>query len=168
MLPVVVDDSYALKIGVHDGGADKFEASLFQLAADLFGKRVFGGHIADVRQVMVDGIAVCETPDELVEAAKLLLHLEKCLRVADGGGNFVAIANDAFVLHKLLHLARVVFCDDLRVKIVKGGAKIGLLVEDQIPAYAGLHALKHKHSKQLLIAMLRLAPPRIVIQQRLL
>jgi hypothetical protein len=72
--------------------------------------------------VVNDRTAVDKTPDILVEAAELLLHVEKFLRVVDRSKNLGAVSYDAGIAEQSLDLAGIKARDFRGIEPGKGGA----------------------------------------------
>ena len=94
---VVVYHAGGLHEGVADGWADEAEAAVAELAAHFGG---LGGGCGDF-VVGAPGVfyggAADELPDVGVEGGMFLLGFEEGLGVADGGGDFLAVADYAGV-----------------------------------------------------------------------
>ena len=104
-----------------------------------------------------------ETPDVLIKAAELFLHLEKTPRVGDGAFDFQAIADNTLIFHQARDI-RVIESGDLtRIEVLERLAKVIALSQDGNPAQPRLEALQDQHLEYLSIVMDRKPPLLIVI-----
>ncbi len=91
---MVVHHSRCLHEGIADDGAHKLEALALQAFAHGIGLRATGWYLAEFLPLVHDSLAVCKLPDVPVKRAKLLLNLQKILRIGDGAGDLAFVAND--------------------------------------------------------------------------
>lgn len=94
---MIVYHAGGLHVGVTYSGAKKFEAPLFHVFTDGVG--YFG---ADWRlaYLIIYRLTIGHKAAEVfIKGAKLLLNLNKVLRVGDGRGNFKPVTDDACILH---------------------------------------------------------------------
>ena len=139
---VVVDEAGGLHEGVANGGADEAKSALEQFLAE------FDGEIGLCREMFVTGPAILdrsaahEVPDELVEGAKFFLHLEESLGVGDSGLDFETVTDDAGIAEEGARFFCVVARDFRGIETTKELAIAFALLEDGVPAEAGLRAFK--------------------------
>ena len=69
----------------------------------------------------------------MVEAAKLILHLEERLGIFSGCFNLEAVADDASIAQQFLMFSRVVASDHLEVKLIKGHPKVVAFTQNRDP-----------------------------------
>lgn len=94
---MVVYYADGLEVGIDDGGADEFEASLFEILADAAGKWRGSWDVVLSAPVVHDGDVIHVSPDECVEASEFLDHIKEELRVDDSCGDFATVADNARV-----------------------------------------------------------------------
>jgi len=140
---VVVHHARGLHEGVANRGADERESAFLQIFAHGVGLRGARGDLLRSAPGIHDWRSANKLPDVGVERSEFFLRLEKCFCVFHGGGNLQAIADDAGVVHQALHLAVVVARDLVGIEAVEGGAIVFTLLQNSVPAQAGLRAFEN-------------------------
>jgi len=87
-------------------------------------------------------LAAGESPNVVVERAELFLKVQKSLGIPYGGGDLQPVADDAWITQQALHPAAVVAGDACSIESVEGSAVVFSLLQDRVPAQAGLGAFK--------------------------
>src|SRR5438034_8326924 len=100
-------------------------------------------------------LASYKAPDVFVEAAELLLNLKKQVRVADGRFDLQLIANNSRIAHQPCSIAIGISRHTLGVEAVEGGAVVFALLQNRVPAPAGLCTLENQELEEFLIMELR-------------
>src|SRR5690606_26985957 len=101
-------------------------------------------HLRLLPPAVHDRLAVDEAPNVGIEAAELVLDLEKLSCVRDRGFDLEPIADDAGVCQQALDGAPIETRHTLGIEIGESSA-VGLaLAQDGGPAQAGLGALEHE------------------------
>ena len=78
---MVVDDSYALKIGVDECRAKKLKTAFLQIGSDIVGK-IISCQPFSVEMSLIDHrLPFGKGPDIAVKAAELLLNIDEVLRM---------------------------------------------------------------------------------------
>lgn len=131
---MIIDHTRRLHVGIADGRADKLESALFQISAHRVGFRGAGRVVFQRAYVVNDRMAVDKKPDILVEAAELLLHVEKFLRVVDRSKNLGAVSYDAGIAEQSINLAGAKARDFFRIETGEGAAIRRTLAQYGIPA----------------------------------
>ena len=122
-----VDDADGLKVGVEDGGADEGHAALFQVGGDGVGEGRGG------RAKFPDRSAAGPAPEIGGKAAEFPLNVPEDPRIAHGGFQLAAVADDGSVLLKGVQLGFVKGADRLQPEAVKRPAKGFPLVLHALP-----------------------------------
>lgn len=104
-----------------------------------------------------------ETPNVVVEAAKLALHCQERFCVSDGGIDLEAITNDAGILQKRRDFALVVFGDLLWIETVESGAIVVTLAKNGFPTEPRLSSFENQKLKKTLVVVNGHAPLFIVV-----
>ena len=97
---MVVDHAHGLHEGIANGGADEFEAPCLQGLAHGFALRWFGLDVLPRFPCVADRFAADKAPKEFLKIFAGLAHVQIRSGVADCGGNFGAVADDAGVGHQ--------------------------------------------------------------------
>jgi hypothetical protein len=103
-------------------------------------------------------IGLPPTPDVGVEGAELFLDFEEGLGVGDGGGDFEAVSDDAFVFEELGLVLGGEAGDFGWVKVGEGFAVGGTFLEDGFPGEAGLGAFEDQELEEEAVVVDRDAP----------
>ena len=114
---VVVYEPGGLHECVDDCGPNEAKAALLEVLADGVGDFCADDHFACGVQVRLQGLAVDEAPDVVVEAAKFLLDFEEGLSVGDGGTDLQTVTDDARIGEQGLFLLGVETRDFFGVEI---------------------------------------------------
>jgi hypothetical protein len=151
---------------ITNGRAHEAEAAPLQVFAHGIGfhcaRRKLPHRAADIHA----RAAADELPDIGIEAAKLLHHREKGLRVADGRRNLQPVAHDAGVAEQRVYFALTIARDNGRIEIVEYFAVALALAQDGVPAEAGLRAFEHQKLEQQPVVVYRHAPLLVVVANR--
>jgi len=154
---VIIHHAGRLHVRIADRGADELEATLLQVLGQ--GVRLqrrrphgFSSHPIGVAQ----GPVAHKAPDVPVEAAKLLLDLQKTPRVGDGPFDFQAVANDALVSHQPCNVGLAESRHFPCIEALELLPEIIALAQDDNPAQPRLEALQGQHLEDLPILMDRL------------
>src|SRR3989344_2631312 len=115
---MVIDHSHRLHEGVTNRRTDEFESAPFQIPAHGVGLPGACRNLLHVPAPVPDRLATGELPDIPVEAAELLLDLQKRLGIENGSANFEAIPDDSRVLQEPPNLGDVVARDFTRIEVV--------------------------------------------------
>ncbi len=115
---------------------------------------------------LIRGLPSDELPDVAVEAAELLLHAEKRLRIFDGGSDLQPVANDSRIRQELFGSCGVVLRDAFGIEAVEGETVIVALVQNRGPAQACLRAFENQEFEERAVVVHRHAPLFIVIANR--
>ena len=91
---------------------------------------------------ILDGSATDKLPDEFVEGAKFLLHLEEGFRVGDGGLDFEAVADNAGIAEEGSRLLGVIARHFRGIEAAKELAIAFALLENGVPTEASLRAFE--------------------------
>src|SRR5439155_8751891 len=145
---------------------DELETALDQILAQGIGLQRARGSVLDRPPGILLRFAAAEPPKVSVEAAKFLLHSEQSRCVLNCGGDFQPVANDARIDEELFHFAVVVLRHSFRVEVVKDFAVMLALLEDGVPAQAGLRAIKNQKLEQCAVVMNRHAPFPVMVTNR--
>ena len=129
-----MDQAYCLKVGVNDGGADEGHAPVFEVLGDDIAQGELLG------RGLVDGFALSEGPDVVVEAGEFALDVNEGAGVVDGRLDFPLVADDAGVVHEGGNVVVIVGGDGIYIEVGKGRPKVFPLVEDGLPREACLKA----------------------------
>jgi hypothetical protein len=113
--------------------------------------------------VKLDRHPVNKAPDAAGKAAKLFLDFNEGQGIGDGGFDFKAITDDAFILHKTFHIFCVHLAHFANIKILKSFPVILPALEDCGPAQTCLGPFENQEFKQDLIVMNGLTPLLIMI-----
>ena len=92
---MIVDHSCRLHVGVAHRGADKLEATQFQIPAQRVGLCTRSDIVCQALELVDDRFSVDEAPDILVEATELFLNREESLGVVNTGKDLCAVTDDA-------------------------------------------------------------------------
>ena len=130
------------------------------IAADT---SVEAGQVGHRLDAVDDGLAAYEGPDVRVQRAELALHGQRRLRVADGGGDLGAVADDSRVGEQALGVGGPVGGDAGDVPALEGAPVSFAALEDRLPAQAGLGALQGQQLEQACVVVLRHAPLLVVV-----
>jgi len=160
---VIVDHARRLHVRVANRGADKFESALQQILAQRIGNRRPRRDLLHRPPVIDFRAAIDESPDVTIETAEFFLHLEKGLRVLDGGVDFQPVPDDTGVAEQLRDFGRVVTRDFWSIKPVEGRPVVFTLFQDRVPAQPSLRAFQNQKLEQLLVIAHWHAPFRVVI-----
>src|SRR5262245_43500971 len=150
---------------IHDGAADEPEAALLQRLAHGVGFGTRGRYLTDRLRAVDDRLAADEGPQVLRKAAELFLHGEHTARVADGGLDLEAVADDPRELHQPLDGSLVEARDALRVELRKRLAVAGALVQDRGPGQTRLRALEDQELELRAIVVDRDTPLLVVVAE---
>ncbi len=151
------DDADGLEVRVDDGGADESHSPSVE---------VFRYAIGEVRRgegVLMNGLAVGETPDVFVETPHLTLDGNEDLGIADGSLDFQFVADDACVLAKFRLLLLVISGDGLIVEAVECSAESFSLVEHALPRQSCLKGFEQQHLEKFVVIVYRYAPLMVVV-----
>ena len=116
---MIVDKTGALHESVANGGADKSEPALFEIARQSIGFATGGGNLAGVAMFMNDRLVTNKCPEIFRKRAKFFLNLEESRRVFDCAFNFQTIWDDALIFNQPIDFPRAEARDFLRIKISK-------------------------------------------------
>jgi hypothetical protein len=97
---------------------------------------------------VTDGFAIHEPPDAGIEAAELVLRLQKCFGALYGCRDLQAIADDSCIRHQGCRFALRVAGDLAGVEVVEGDALVLPLAQNRQPAQPGLRAFDDKEFGQ--------------------
>lgn len=78
---MVVDDSYALKIGVDECRAKKLKTAFLQIGGDIIGKLISCQPFSVEMSLVDHRLPFSKGPDVTVKAAELLLNIDEVLRM---------------------------------------------------------------------------------------
>ena len=151
---MVVHQAGGLHEGVADGRPDEVEAQALHLLAHGVGLRRRDRHGLQVAPAVSLGLAADEGPEEVAQGAVLLLHLQREPRVPRHALDLRAILHDAVrsvagAPQELGHVAGPELGHLGQVEALEGAA-VGLaLLEDGVPAEAGLRALQAQELEEL-------------------
>ena len=160
---MVVDHAGGLHEGVADGRADEAETAAAQLPAHLPRLRRAGGNFRQRLPGIAPRPAAHELPDIGVKSSIFPLRRQKRPGVANGGGDFQPVANNAGIGQQFGNLGVIIVGDFDRIKVVKSGA-IGIaLAKYKFPRKPGLRPLQYQKLEQPPVVMQRNAPLGIVI-----
>ena len=135
---VVINQPGCLHMCIQDGATDKFETALFHVLAEgirLIGRR---WHLGHGFESVLFWFAINELPDVVTKSVVLILHIEKCLRVADGSVYLELVSYDARIEQNFLNALLCEACDFLRVEIGEILPVPVALVEYRRPTQTGL------------------------------
>jgi hypothetical protein len=104
-----------------------------------------------------------ESPDILVEAAKLLLQGKEQFGIPDGSLNLQPISYDILIRKQLTDFSLPIECNGGGVKVIEGSTVAAALFQDSFPAQACLHALQDEKLEESSIIMDRHTPFKIMI-----
>lgn len=144
---VVVDHSRSLHEGIAYGGADKPEASVFQVFAHGFGRFGPGWDISKRFPSVSDGFVIDELPDVNVETAEFLLNVEKRPCIGNRGIDFKPVADDALVLQKLADFFFAVMRYAEWIESIQGFAEVFAFFQDGHPTQTGLGTFENEQFK---------------------
>lgn len=94
---VVVYHPRGLHVGVHDRGADKRKAALFQVLGQLIGNRAGRRHIVHRFGPILQRFPIHKVPDVVRETTSLFLHLEKRAGILARTKYLETIADNAWI-----------------------------------------------------------------------
>ena len=163
---MVIDHACGLHEGTADGGADEVEAAFFQVFAHRIGLRGARRNFPSQATGVYQRLASDKPPDVTIERAELVLHRQKRLGVPYCRRDLQPVADDSLIAQQPFGLAAVIAGDLLCIEPIKGGAIIFALLQNGVPAQAGLRPFQNKELKQDTVVMLRDAPLAIVIKDR--
>ena len=106
---------------------------------------------------------IYELPDVIFETTEFFFHFQKLLRVSDGGFDFEAVADDAWVVHQLLFLFFIIFCDFPGVEIIEGFPVILPFIQHDFPAQTCLCAFQNQKFEKLAVIVHRDTPFLVMI-----
>ena len=131
---MVVDHTRGLHVSIADGRADEPEAALFQVCAQSVGLPAGRRIVAQCLESMDDGFAIDKAPDVAVEAAEVILDIEKAPGVIDGGKQLLSVADNARILEQFAQLSFAIPGYLFRVEIGKGFSIPFPLAQNDVPA----------------------------------
>src|SRR5947209_12924369 len=113
---MVVYHADRLHKGIADRGANKIKTATLEIFTHGVGFRCSRWELTQGLPGIQPRLAPDELPDIAIECGELFLHSQECLCIGDGGFNFEPVADDAAIMHQLLHLPAVITRDALRME----------------------------------------------------
>src|SRR5687767_9493819 len=97
---MVIDHARGLHECVANGGSHKTKAAFLQITAHGVRLARAARNIPQCAAPVLHRGSSHELPNVSIEAAKLVPHFEKCLRVVDRGGDLEPVAHNSRVTHQ--------------------------------------------------------------------
>lgn len=121
---VVVEQAHRLHKGIGGGGTDEFPPTFLQILGHGGGFGACGVLTGEVGANFLGMIERNVLQKITVQTSELLAQHEGLACVADNGGNFSAVADDASVFEKLRDFLVVVISYFFEIEVVEGGTEI--------------------------------------------
>ncbi len=163
---VIVDHPHRLHKSITNGRANKLEAPLGQVSAQSIGFRGTGRNLLDPSPPIPPRLATHELPNISIETAELPLNCEEGASVLDGGNDFKPVANDTRIREQIVYFVLIILRDEARIKTIKGHAVVIPLLQDDLPAQAGLGPLQNEKLKEFPVVVQRNSPLLVVVGER--
>jgi hypothetical protein len=160
---MVIHHPRRLHEGIANGTSYELEAPFFQVLGHGIALRRGGGHLAEHRPMVDDGLPTNELPDVLVEAAELLPDPQIGFCIFDEPVDFQAVANNACIVHQGGSLCFIVIGHLHGVELVEGEAVGFSFVQYSEPTEAGLGTFEAEHLEELAIVVAGSSPFFIVV-----
>src|SRR4051812_14847315 len=121
---VVVDHANRLHECVTNRRADKFEAAFQQIFAHGVRFRAASRQLMAFFPTIHLWFATDKSPNITVERSKLVLHIEKGLRIPNRRSDFQSVANDSRIRHQFRNFRFIIARDLLWIKAIERFAVI--------------------------------------------
>jgi hypothetical protein len=156
---MIVHQTHRLHERIHGGWPDKRPASTFQVLGQSCRQIRLG---FDHQRRLITEISV--SPEVRRERAVLVDHLDRPMRVVDGGPNLAAVANDARVAEQPLDVPLVELCYRIRVEPSERCSEVLTLSENREPRQSRLEAFEAQLLEQPIVRRDAVSPFIVVIR----
>jgi len=160
---VIVHETDGLHERVADRGSDKSEAPPLKIPAERVGLDCARGKVFEGPPPTDDRRAANEAPHIGVEAAELLLDLEKRRGVVDRAGDFEPVAHDVGISHQALDPGRRKSSHRTRIESGEGLSVSLSFLENRLPAQSGLCSFEDEKLEENVVIVDRNAPFVVVV-----
>src|SRR5687768_7331982 len=161
---VVVDESHRLHEGVTDRRADELESPPEEIAAESVRFHGTGRNLPERTPATHERRSANEVPDIGVEAAELLLNGKEGLRISNSAFDLEAVANNPRVPQQPLHSRRREPRNLRRIEVQERITITLALLQNGLPAEAGLRSFQGQELEQNPVIVDRHAPLGVVIR----